>query len=225
MSRMLNSQASEPVLRRLATDRSGVTAIVTGIGMTMLLGFAGVAVDVAYWLNSMRGLQSAADQAAFSAAVAAGSTGCSGLRLPRHQGWPRQARRDPRRYAIRRAGLVHQHPAGEIRQSEAARGAGLRLRLRMDQQEHHVRLLRAHPFGVPEFRHDGQGQTRCRGTGSVGAISRQGVRRGVRRAVRAAGVRRFGPGSRAVAARLAAFAGGGLRHQGPQARQRQGRTP
>ena len=78
MSRMLDSQASEPVLRRLATDRSGVTAIVTGIGLTMLLGFAGAAIDVAYWLNSMRGMQSAADQAAFSAAVAAGSTGCSG---------------------------------------------------------------------------------------------------------------------------------------------------
>ena len=68
----------QTALRRLASDRSGVTAIVTGIGLTMLLGFAGAAVDVAYWLNATRGLQSAADQAAYSAAVAAGSSGCSG---------------------------------------------------------------------------------------------------------------------------------------------------
>jgi Flp pilus assembly protein TadG len=79
MSRMpcIHQQAIPHVVRRLARDRSGVTAIVTGIGLTMLLGFAGAAVDVAYWLNSTRGLQSAADQAAYSAAVAAGSTGCS----------------------------------------------------------------------------------------------------------------------------------------------------
>src|SRR5688572_20881506 len=77
MSRIFYEQASTHVLRRLAGDRSGVTAIVTGIGLTMLLGFAGAAVDVAYWLNSTRGLQSAADQAAYSAAVSAGSIGCS----------------------------------------------------------------------------------------------------------------------------------------------------
>src|SRR5215207_7728816 len=71
MSPIFHQQASQCVLRRLASDRSGVTAIVTGIGLTMLLGFAGAAVDVAYWLNSTRGLQSAADQAAYSAAVAA----------------------------------------------------------------------------------------------------------------------------------------------------------
>lgn len=77
MSRMFHRQVGPQILRRLASDRSGVTAIVTGIGLTVLLGFAGAAVDVAYWLNSTRGLQSAADQAAYSAAVAAGSTGCS----------------------------------------------------------------------------------------------------------------------------------------------------
>jgi Flp pilus assembly protein TadG len=78
MSRIFDEQTSPHLLRRLAGDRSGVTAIVTGIGLTMLLGFAGAAIDVAYWLNAARGLQSAADQAAYSAAVAAGSTGCSG---------------------------------------------------------------------------------------------------------------------------------------------------
>lgn len=78
MTEMDHQQTSPPTaFGRLASDRSGVTAIVTGIGLTMLLGFAGAAVDVAYWLNSTRGLQSAADQAAYSAAVAAGSAGCS----------------------------------------------------------------------------------------------------------------------------------------------------
>ena len=42
-----------------------------------------------------------------------------------------------------------------------ARGADRRLRLRMDQQDHHVRLLRAHAFGVPEFADDGEGQAGC----------------------------------------------------------------
>ncbi len=32
----------------------------------------------------------------------------------------------------------------------------------MDQQDHHVWLLRAHAFGVPEFRHDGEGASRRR---------------------------------------------------------------
>ena len=44
---------------------------------------------------------------------------------------------------------------------KAARGAELRLRLRMDQQVHHVRLIPAHPFGVSELRHDGERQARA----------------------------------------------------------------
>ncbi len=75
---------------------------------------------------------------------------------------PRQARRAARRHAVRRAGLVHQHAARQVQGPPPARGADLRLRFRMDQQDHHVRLLRAHPFGVPEFRHDGGGQARAR---------------------------------------------------------------
>ena len=34
--------------------------------------------------------------------------------FPGHQGWPRQARRAARRHAVGRAGLVHQHAAGEV---------------------------------------------------------------------------------------------------------------
>ena len=66
------------------------------------------------------------------------------LRFSGDQGRPRQARRPARRYAVRRARLVHQYAAAEIRRSAAARGAELRLRFRMDQQDHHVRRLSAH---------------------------------------------------------------------------------
>lgn len=62
--------------RELASDSRGVTAIVTGIALTVLLGFAGLAIDVAAWLNATRGLQAAADQAAYSAAGAAGTNPC-----------------------------------------------------------------------------------------------------------------------------------------------------
>ncbi len=62
---------------RLAADRRGLTAVITGMALTALCGFAGTAVDVAVWLNAARGMQAAADQAAYSAAVAAGTSGCS----------------------------------------------------------------------------------------------------------------------------------------------------
>jgi Flp pilus assembly protein TadG len=65
------------LMRRLAADRRGVTAIVTGIALTVLMGFAGLAVDVAAWLNATRGMQAAADQAAYSAALAAGTSSCN----------------------------------------------------------------------------------------------------------------------------------------------------
>ncbi len=41
---------------------------------------------------------------------------------------------------VRRAGLVHQHAAAEIRRPARQAGAELRVRLRVDQQEHHVRV-------------------------------------------------------------------------------------
>ena len=43
----------------------------------------------------------------------------------------------------------------KFKDKRAARGVHLRLRFRMDQQDHHVRVLPADPFGVPELRHDG----------------------------------------------------------------------
>ena len=78
MSRMLHTAWYLSALtRRLAADRRGVTAVITGIALTLLLGFAGLAIDVAVWLNASRGLQAAADQAAYSAAFSAGTSGCA----------------------------------------------------------------------------------------------------------------------------------------------------
>ena len=106
-----------------------------------------------------------------------------------------------------------------------ARGADLRLRLRMDQQEHHVRLLRAHPLGVPEFRHDGDGQaergrsSRCSSRSAARCRTRCSASRSCRRS----------PTARARTARCCArrpqlLQEAGLRDQGRQARRCQGRA-
>jgi hypothetical protein len=55
-------------LRRLAADEAGVTAVLTGLALTILVGAAGLAVDVGYWQLNQRNMQGAADQAAFAAA-------------------------------------------------------------------------------------------------------------------------------------------------------------
>lgn len=76
MSRILHTTWHMSALSRLTADQRGVTAIVTGIALTIILGFAGLAIDVAYWLNATRAIQAAADQAAYSAAAAAGTNFC-----------------------------------------------------------------------------------------------------------------------------------------------------
>ena len=80
MTRMsdLNVNLAAPAIR-LAEDRRGVTAVLTALGLMVLFGFAGAAIDVGYWLGATRGLQSAADQAAYSAATSAGQSGCTVL--------------------------------------------------------------------------------------------------------------------------------------------------
>jgi Flp pilus assembly protein TadG len=60
-------------LCRLLADRGGATAIMMSVASTVLLGFAGVGIDVAMWETSKRDMQGAADNAAFSAAVIANS--------------------------------------------------------------------------------------------------------------------------------------------------------
>lgn len=58
------------LLRRLASDRSGVSAVITAIALTTLAGFCGLAVDVVMWEVDQRAMQGAADQAALAAATA-----------------------------------------------------------------------------------------------------------------------------------------------------------
>ena len=65
-------------LRNLCTDNRGVSAIITALSLTALMGFAGLGVDVAMWEISKRNMQGAADQAALAAVVAYLAGGGSG---------------------------------------------------------------------------------------------------------------------------------------------------
>lgn len=78
MSRMRWIARFRPtLLRRLAADRSGVSAIITAIALTTLAGFGGLAVDVVLWEVNQRSLQGAADQAALAGATAFRNAGQS----------------------------------------------------------------------------------------------------------------------------------------------------
>ncbi|HEY8570997.1 pilus assembly protein TadG-related protein [Phenylobacterium sp.] len=54
---------------RLAADRSGATAVITGVTMLVSLGFVGLGADLGVAYAHRRAAQSAADSAAFSAAM------------------------------------------------------------------------------------------------------------------------------------------------------------
>ena len=56
-------------LQRFARDERGVSAIIIGIGLTIMMGGAGLAIDIGLWYNDKRVAQGAADSAAYSAAV------------------------------------------------------------------------------------------------------------------------------------------------------------
>jgi Flp pilus assembly protein TadG len=62
------------VFRDLCADRRGATLVLVGLAATVLIGFAGLAIDVAAWEVSHHNMQGAADQAAYSAVVAGGGT-------------------------------------------------------------------------------------------------------------------------------------------------------
>ena len=57
-------------LRRLVRDSSGATALIFTFTLPVMLGFAGLAIEVGSWLLSQRAMQGAADTAAISAATA-----------------------------------------------------------------------------------------------------------------------------------------------------------
>jgi microcin C transport system substrate-binding protein len=92
-----------------------------------------------------------------------------------------------------REGKVKRDVPRKVQEPRAARGARRRLRLRMDQQEPDVRLLRAHPFGVPELGDDGERAAVAGRDRAARAVPRQAARRSVRRALCAAGQRRLRP--------------------------------
>lgn len=68
-------------LRRLATDRRGNVAILAGLGMTMMIGAAALAVDVGSLSLDHRKLQGIADAAALAAAAKPGEERTSALRV------------------------------------------------------------------------------------------------------------------------------------------------
>jgi Flp pilus assembly protein TadG len=61
--------SSRGFLSRFAADRRGVSAIIVGLSLSVILGAAGLAVDVGLWYTDRRAAQGAADSAAFSAAT------------------------------------------------------------------------------------------------------------------------------------------------------------
>jgi Flp pilus assembly protein TadG len=66
------NQRIRSAIAKLAADRRGVSAVLIGFMLPVMIGFVGLALDVSYWEINKRDLQGAADQAVFSAAVAAG---------------------------------------------------------------------------------------------------------------------------------------------------------
>jgi Flp pilus assembly protein TadG len=83
----MHSQKPRRAFRRLIVlgselwaDRRGGPAILTALGATVLMGFAGLGVDVAYWELTGRKMQSAADAAALAASVAV-SAGASATQI------------------------------------------------------------------------------------------------------------------------------------------------
>ena len=50
-------------------DRNGAIAVLTALGLTVLIGIVGLAIDVGLWYKTNRGLQNAADAAVIAAAL------------------------------------------------------------------------------------------------------------------------------------------------------------
>jgi Flp pilus assembly protein TadG len=77
MSKMhlhLTSRVRLVPLRSLIQDRSGATAVAIALALTGLAGLGGLATDCASWYFTSRTMQSAADAAAYTAAVAKASS-------------------------------------------------------------------------------------------------------------------------------------------------------
>lgn len=66
------ARAVARLIRRFSRGEEGSVLVLTALGATVIMGFAGLAVDMGRWQLARRDLQGVADQAAYSAAVAVG---------------------------------------------------------------------------------------------------------------------------------------------------------
>lgn len=69
------------LIKRLVLDRAGVSAVITALSLTVLLGFCGLAIDAVVWQIDYRSLQAVADEAALAGVTAyrnAGETAAIG---------------------------------------------------------------------------------------------------------------------------------------------------
>ena len=78
---MVTVAAARDFIRRFIGERRGATAVIVALCLTVLMGFAGLAVDVGLWYRDKRVAQGAADSAAYSAAidVVAGDTAAGAI--------------------------------------------------------------------------------------------------------------------------------------------------
>src|SRR5712691_9550964 len=60
----------EAMVHKLRADQRGAAFVVTAVAITVLMGFAGLAIDVAMWEVNKTVMQGVADQAALGAATA-----------------------------------------------------------------------------------------------------------------------------------------------------------
>ena len=111
------------------------------------------------------------------------------LRVPRHQGRPRQARAGAGRKAVRRAGLVHQYPPRQVQGSPRARSTDQSSSISSGPTRPSCTRLMRGRIGVPEFGHDGEGAALAGRVEAARAIPRSGARRSVRPTLRAPSVR------------------------------------
>src|SRR4051794_32592059 len=66
------------IVAGVAADKRGTSIVFSALALTAITGFVGLGIDVSYWLTEQRNLQGVADQAVFSAAVAASSDPTTG---------------------------------------------------------------------------------------------------------------------------------------------------
>ena len=74
---VITTQPSPTAQSGIPIPQQPVVQLRDAVGNDVAQSGVSVAVDVAYWLNSTRGLQAGADQMAYSAASAAGQIGCT----------------------------------------------------------------------------------------------------------------------------------------------------